>query len=214
MKIIVPNDLSEITLEQYQEFLILKDHDIDNNTLTRKMIEIFCDVPAKYVDAMKLKDIAKISRILNDMFEQKPELVKMFKIGNIEYGFLPNLDAMSFGEYVDLDTYISDWQNMERAMNVLYRPVVQKWKDKYVVHNYTTDTSKDLKQMPMDAVVSSMLFFYNLGIDLCKNMTNYLEEKPETHFQLNHNFTTSGDGFSQFMHSLREILEESKISLK
>ena len=38
----------------------------------------------------------------------------------VEYGFIPNLDDMSFGEYVDLDTYIGDWQNIHRAMAVLY----------------------------------------------------------------------------------------------
>jgi hypothetical protein len=28
---------------------------------------------------------------------------------------------MSFGEYIDLDTYIGDWDNIEKAMAVLYR---------------------------------------------------------------------------------------------
>jgi hypothetical protein len=28
---------------------------------------------------------------------------------------------MSFGEYIDLDTYIGDWENIEKAMAVLYQ---------------------------------------------------------------------------------------------
>ena len=42
------------------------------------------------------------SLILAEMFEQKPNLVQKFKMNGIEYGFIPNLDNMSLGEYVDL----------------------------------------------------------------------------------------------------------------
>jgi hypothetical protein len=54
----------------------------------------------------------------------------------VEYGFIPNLDDMSFGEYVDLDTYLGDWQNIHRAMAVLYRPIREKRGERYNIVPY------------------------------------------------------------------------------
>ena len=38
---------------------------------------------------------------------------------------------MTLGEYIDLDNFIGDWDNMEKAMNVLYRPILVKVKEKF-----------------------------------------------------------------------------------
>ena len=57
---------------------------------------------------MKASSIREITNILAEMFEQKPPLVKQFTMKGVEYGFIPKLEDMSFGEYVDLDTYIGD----------------------------------------------------------------------------------------------------------
>ena len=42
----------------------------------------------------------------------------------VKFGFMPKLDDISLGEFIDLDKYISDWQQMHKALSVLYRPVV------------------------------------------------------------------------------------------
>ena len=47
-----------------------------------------------------------------------------FKLGGIEYGLIPDFDDMSLGEYIDLDTYMGDWENMQIAMNVLYLSLI------------------------------------------------------------------------------------------
>ena len=160
VKINVPNNLSEITLSQYQEFLKFQKDNEDENVLASKMIEIFCGISLKDAYQMKAKDVHRITNILADMFEQKPQLIQRFSMNNIEYGFIPNLDEMTLGEYVDLDTYLPQWDMMEYAMAVLYRPVVNKIKNKYSIEEYRAENQDRMKNMPMSVVLGSMLFFY------------------------------------------------------
>ena len=165
-EVIVPDSLNEVTLEQYQKYIKIQDNNEDDTFLAIKMIEIFCGIRADLIMKMKASSIRDITNVLAEMFDQKPPLVKEFKMNGIDYGFIPDLENMTFGEYVDLDTYIGDYENMHRAMSVLYRPIVQRYKDKYLVDEYSGDESDKMKDMPMDAVLSSILFFYHLGMDL------------------------------------------------
>ena len=212
VKVTIPNDLSEITLRQYQKFLKIQEQNENESFLASKMMEIFCGI--KLGDAMKMRatDVNRITSILADMFEQKPNLVQKFKMNGIEYGFIPNLDNMSLGEYVDLDNYLSKWESMEYAMAVLYRPITNKLKDKYTIEEYKAKDQDIMKDMPMNAVISSMLF-YRLGIDLSRVMMNYLEQEEVTSLHLQDSLRQSGVGINQFTHSLKEILQELNISL-
>ena len=122
----VPDKLSEIRLEQYQRFVKLYDGEVTEQFLALKMMEIFCGFKLKDSYQMRYKDIEGIVDLLSTLLEEKPQLVTRFEINGIEYGFIPNLDDMSFGEYVDLDTYIGDWQEIHRALGVRYRPIKDK----------------------------------------------------------------------------------------
>ena len=212
VEVYIPDTLSEITLGQYQKYLKIQSENEDENFLAIKMIEIFCGLRGDTIMSMKAKSIRDITAILSNMFNEKPPLVKEFKMGKKTYGFIPKLEDMSFGEYVDLDTYIGDMPNLHRAMGVLYRPIKLKDKEKYLIEDYKGDESEKMKDMPMDAVLSSIIFFYNLGMDLSKAMLNFLNEE-EMDLVQQQILEESGDGINRFSDSLKEILEDLKISL-
>lgn len=209
----IPDTLSEITLGQYQKYLKYQKENDDENFLAIKMIEVFCGLRNNTVRAMKAKSISDICKILVDMFNEKPDLVKQFKMNGITYGFIPDLENMTFGEYIDLDTFIGDFENMHKAMSVLYRPITQSYKEKYLIEKYTGDKSEDMIHMPMDAVFGSILFFYHLGMELSTAMLNSLEDQEEENLVHYLNSTKNGDGINQFTASLKEILQDLKISL-
>ena len=213
VEILVPDTLSEITLEQYQKFLKIQDNNEDETFLAIKMIEIFCGIRGDTIMKMKASSIRDITTILTDMFNQKPPLVREFTMKGKEYGFIPKLEDMSFGEYVDLDTYVGDFENIHRAMAVLYRPITQKYNDKYLIEEYEGEDNEIMKDIPMDAVLSSVIFFYNLGMDLSKVMLNYLQEEETQDLVQQLNSEKNGDGINQFSGSLKEILDGLKISL-
>ena len=213
VEVYIPDTLSEITLGQYQKYLKIQSENEDENFLAIKMIEIFCGLRGDTIMAMKANSIKDVTMILTDMFNEKPQLVKEFKLNGRTYGFIPKLEDMSFGEYIDLDTYIGDMENIHRAMNVLYRPIKQKYQERYLIEDYTGEDPEVMKSMPMDAVLSSILFFYNLGMDLSKAMLNSLEEDKEMNLAQYLTLEENGDGINHFSVSLKEILEDLKISL-
>ena len=212
-EILVPDTLSEITLEQYQKFLKIQNDNDDETFLAIKMIEIFCGIRGDTIMKMKASSIRDITAILTEMFNQKPPLVKEFTMKGKEYGFIPKLEDMSFGEYVDLDTYMGDIENIHKAMSVLYRPITIKQNDKYLIEDYEGEDNEIMKDMPMDAVLSSIIFFYNLGMDLSRAMLNSLQEEENKALVQQLTLEKSGDGINHFSDSLKEILDGLKISL-
>ena len=109
----IPESLSEITLAQYQKWLKICEKNEDENFLKQKMIEIFCNIPLKTVLQIKAIDIDSITDTINNLFKNEPKFIDRFKHNDVEFGFIPKLDDISFGEYVDLDNYLSEWPSME-----------------------------------------------------------------------------------------------------
>lgn len=179
LKVVVPSRMEEITLEQYQRFLNeCSDEKIKEDAIALKMLEIFCGVPPAKAYSYRMSDVFKISDQINKCLNEKPPLISRWKYKDLELGFIPKLDDMTFGEYVDLDTYIVDWDQMHKAMAVLYRPVKQQFKGSYEVEEYKGDTYHELmKSMPLSLVMGCMLFFWNLEKDLIKVMRNSLSKK-------------------------------------
>ena len=213
LDITIPTDLSEITLRQYKHFLKIQKSQDDENFLSAKIIEIFCKVKLEDVMQIKFNDSEYIVNTLTEMFEQKPNLVTKFKLNNKEYGFHPQLDDLTLGEYIDLDTFIGDWENIEKAMAVLYRPVVNKLKDKYTIEEYKVGRDAEILDMPMDAVLSSIFFLWNLGLDLSKTMMNYLDKEQTQALTQYLTSQPNGGGITQFTDLLKETLQDLKISL-
>ena len=124
----MPESLKDISLRQYQKWLKLTDGKEIDLFLQQKMVEIFCGVPIQHVINMKALDVYNINIKINAIFEKEAKLVERFIFNNVEYGFIPKLDDITFGEYVDLDNYLNDWNNIHKALAILYRPVTIKRK--------------------------------------------------------------------------------------
>ena len=217
MKITIPTELADITLEQYQKYLKLVEANDEIATQTHffkaKIIEIFCNIPFIELHNMKVIDVDEIVQTIYSALEKTPQLVNTFKMGDQEFGFIPKLDDMTFGEYVDLDTYIGKWDQMNVAMSVLYRPITAKKGHKYLIEDYRGDNYHDImKQMPLSAVFGSIVFFYHLGIDCSKDMMTYLA-MTDNNTELGKALDQSGVGINQYTHSLKEILDDLKVSL-
>ena len=211
LKLNIPNSLNEITLGQYQEFEKL---DLTNDSMVHlKMIEIFCKVPEIVVRNINAKDVTEICDVINNMFDTKHQLINSFKLGKQEYGFIPNLDDMSFGEYIDLDTFIGDTDNLHRAMNVLYRPIDLRQGNRYTLKEYDPDTNETAKDFPLDAVLGAIVFFYGLGKDLSLTMMNSLDKASQETLAQHLTSHPNTDGTTVSLQSLTEILQSLKISL-
>lgn len=211
----IPTSLNEITLGQYQEFVKLEQKLKDSTevSIQLKMIEIFCSVPEVVVRNMKATDIAEICEIINTMFDTNHQHISKFTLNGVDYGFIPELDNMSFGEYMDLDTFIGDNDNLHRALNVLYRPIKLNKGGRYIIEDYEPSISDDAKDFPLDVVLGAIVFFYTLGKDLSIVMMNSLDKNNEKNLAQYLISQPNTVGSIHSMQSLTEILQSLNISL-
>lgn len=204
--IYAPESLSDITLEQYMKFYKIQDGQEESNFIHQKMVEIFCNLDLKDVATIKYKSLKKVLMHLNDIFQEKPKFKNRFELNGIHYGFIPKLDEMSFGEYIDLDSYLTDWNSMDKAMSILYRPIKHKHGDKYLIEEYKGINS-DLRQMPLSIVMGCIVFFYHLSKDLLINTLKYLKVS-ETNIHSNQTLVGNGVGINLSMQSVKETLQD------
>lgn len=215
MKVIVPSSLEDITLIQYQEYNqeieARKDLPDADEYLRIKKIEIFCKLTREQVMMIEYSSIDDISNILDEILQRQPSLTEKFTTDGIKFGWLPELDKMTYGELLDLNNNISDWSSMHVAMGVLYRPIKNEANSLYNIEKYEGDKyHKQLRNMPLSAVIGSMVFFWNLGMDCTTYILKSLE--TETDFQKQLNSTEYGIGIRQSMNSLVETLQSMKLS--
>ena len=220
----VPTELSAITLKQYQKYISVVEHDPNKQPTDEqvefanlKVLECFCGLSLKQAYKIPMTEFSGILKHVSELFNEKTPLQRMFTMTDkngktIEFGFIPKLDDISMGEFIDLDKYISDWQQMHKAMAVLYRPVKYKKGDLYLIEDYegTDKYSNIMLDSPVNAAIGATVFFYNLGKELSKVMIHSLEKYLEQESESLLVSELNGDGINQSMHLLTEMSKNLK----
>lgn len=211
LEIVIPTSLSEIKLGQYLKFLSIVEQNEESDFIYDKMIQIFCNVELKYVNQFKRKQVIEIVNTINSLFDKIPDFKNRFELDGVEYGFIPNLEDISQGEYIDLDNYLPVNSDMHKAMAIMFRPIKYKLKEKYTIEDYRGSSvyAEKMLDAPLDVVLASRVFFYHLGNELLKSTLTYLEENlPKTTLASKLNLDKDGDGIALSMLSLKGMLED------
>jgi hypothetical protein len=168
-------------------------------------------VPLSGLASVRIKDVGHITKHIQGMLAEKPSLTPTFKIGEQEFGFVPELDNITYGEFVDLDTYLQDVENLHKAMAVLYRPIVQKVKSRYLIEPYESASkySDTMKQAPMHVALGALLFFWRLGNELLQATLTSLEKaESKTSTPDKDSSPSVGDGTQPSISLLKAMLED------
>ncbi len=194
-----------ILLEQYQKFQTLK------NPTTQQILAHICGLTMTQVKKMKQKESEKKLAEINQFFSEDHKLSNIIEIDGKEFGFIPNLDDITFGENLDLNNYLGDWGNMHKAMAVLYRPVTSKLKNLYEIEEYegSAKYSETMKHLPLECVLGAMVFFYNLMNDLLNCFPKYIHQaakQPDMKKGLHKN----GRDLDSYINYVKEISEDLK----
>jgi hypothetical protein len=214
-KIIVPSTLDEITLKQYQEFIKAQEDSNDEEFIAMKMVSVFCNIEMKEVSNISYSSIIDVVEHLNNLFAKKHEFVKRFTLGGVEFGFIPDLENISFGEYIDLESNLTSFDTMHKAMAVMYRPVVKEQKNNYDIEQYVSSTNyaEVMEFAPVSIALAAQVFFWTLGSELLQATLGYLEKtmnkKQKEILAKQLNLESGGDGIAAYMHSLKEMLHDS-----
>jgi hypothetical protein len=184
LKVLIPETLNDIKLIQYQKFLeSIKNRD-DDKFIKNKFIEYSCGIDTKNIISINEIDSNRIYNKLNQLFEyKKPVFKQEFILGNITFGFIPNLEKLTITEYQIIEDNIANIETIHLALAVLYRPIIKKNKtylkritpNKYLIDEYREGElsySEVLKHMPLDLVYGTIEYFIILFNDMMKKNLN------------------------------------------
>lgn len=207
MKINIPENLNEITIKQFFDFKKCCDTNQDDQYLRLAMVSIFCDVSVEDIKKISSKDFIDISNQLTNVLKETPTHIERFIINGVEFGFIPNLENITAGEYIELDTLFKDEETYLEQMAVMYRPIVSKHKNLYRIEPFeSTEKHKDIMiAAPISAYLGSKVFFCNLLNELLESFQLFLIMGGKEVTDLGEVLATNGVGISQFIQSLEEV---------
>ena len=175
------NSWSDVNLSTWLQLI-----DFETGTKTEEATETIAalsDIPKKLIKELALSDVAVImSKVGELQAKQDTKLKRIIEINGVEYGFMPDLDSISLGQYADIETFIKNGidKNLPELMAVLYSPIKLKKNDIYIIEPYDGDIrlrAEEMKQMSAEQVQSALVFFYTLGKVLSEILPLYLMER-------------------------------------
>tara|TARA_R110000782_G_scaffold73068_1_gene146059 strand:+ start:733 stop:1377 length:645 start_codon:yes stop_codon:yes gene_type:complete len=191
----------EVTLDKWVKLISRREKTKTQDALDT--ISVLSDIPKKIIKELALGDVAKLLKKIADLQgKEDTKLKKIIKLDGIEYGFHPNLEEITLGEYADIETYLKNGleDNLTKLVAVLYRPITEKEGEHYSIEAYgISDTrlrAKKFEKMKARDVNSSLVFFWTLGKKLSKCLLPFLMEQSQTILEKmqENNLQTSGDG--------------------
>ena len=200
VKVEIPATLADITLRQYQRFLKIESpSDMD-------LMVCMLDSDKNTLSNLKDSEFKRIALHLTSLFDTKTPLTRVTVLNGVKVGLIPDFDAITYGENKDITSYINDWDKMHKAIAVLYRPVTQQIRNKYLIEDYkgTRVTSEMMLDMPLDVVMGVIVFFWTLTNELLNSIPNFIQKEVEKNPTIS---LKSGQTMKKLTHSLRATLE-------
>jgi hypothetical protein len=161
------NKWEDVTIETYSKLMTFT-----NGTKSSEAIETLTElsnIPKELLKQLELKHIVLMLEKLSHLQSQEDTTLKnIIEINGVEYGFMPDLDSISLGQYADIETFIKNGidKNLPELMAVLYSPIKLKKNDIYIIEPYDGDIrlrAEEMKQMSATQVHSALVFFYHFG---------------------------------------------------
>lgn len=180
----LPTDWKEVSISQYANLMkVLESEEMNDIESIIRTLEALIGIESRILTKAPLKYLKEVYSELSILTSKQPSnyLKKVIEIEGIEYGMIPNFEDLTLGEFADLDNYLQDsWNNLDKIFAVLYRPIVERKGDKYIIEDYTLKDIKDRRKifsdrLSIDTAFGAMVFFYDIGSKLIENMVSSLE---------------------------------------
>lgn len=188
IKLTIPQDWSEITINQYLDFELLEKNKLSSIDLMIQIISIFCDADPDDIEKLTFTQLNDVVKQLEWVMEKPMKsFYQSYEIDGIKYGFIPNLNEIKVGEWVDLENYMkSPLPNLHKLMAVLYRPItkVHNGQNRYEIEDYDSRNNEErsnifLNKMSIDVAYGSALFFLSFVEEWSKITADYLIQEME-----------------------------------
>ena len=174
MELRLPHRWSDLTLGELQVMMTSENQLERISVCTGQSVDKLRTMPQKLIEAAG----AHIDQLLT---QETARFEKVVEMDGKRFGFVPDWDAFTAGEWIDLENYLEDfWKNAHKVMSVLFREVTYELGEKYEVKKYTAKEDASIfEEMPADLVSGTLLFFWTTRNELLLDMKSSLLEVAE-----------------------------------
>jgi len=171
MELKLPHRWSDLSLGELQVMMTTENPLEKISICSKQSVDKLRGMPKKLIDAA--------SEHLDGLLTQETARhEKVLEIDGKRFGFIPNWDEFTAGEWIDIEAYLEDfWANAHKIMALLYREVTYEIGEKYEVKKYTAKEDPTIfEEVPADLVSGMLLFFWTTRNRLLHDMKSSLLE--------------------------------------
>ena len=169
-----------LTIQQYQR---LKSNEQKYQNSSVETLSLYTDIPVNQLKDLPLEQVNFVQEYITSQItnnSMKDELHNIFTHNGVEYGLENDWTKLAWGGWVDLEVFASDKieDNIHYIMAVLYRPVIDKKKGKYIIEPYKADDIEDRANefltLPVNYWFGASVFFFITGNLYISNLESSL----------------------------------------
>ena len=157
------NKWEDVTIETYSKLMTFT-----NGTKSSEALETLTElsnIPEELLKQLELKHIVLMLEKLSHLQSQEDTTLKnIIEIDGVRYGFHPDFDEMTLGEYADIESFIKSGadKHLPEIMAVLYRPIKEEVDGVYTIEAYDGNIklrTEIMRKMSATQVHSALFFF-------------------------------------------------------
>ena len=171
MELRLPHKWSDLTLGELQVIMTSENQIERLSVCTGKSEDKLRAMPQKLIQAAT----EHIDKLLT---QETARHEKVIEIDGKRFGFIPNWDDFTAGEWIDMENHLEDfWKNAHKITALLYREVTYELGEKYEVKKYTAKEDASIfEEMGADLISGMLLFFWTSRNQLLHDMKSSLLE--------------------------------------
>lgn len=167
---------NKLSLKKYNQIMEILKSDEDELDIQVKVLSVLTDIDEEELYNMKLDKYHTYVEGMSFLYEpvkaKKKNLPKTIKINGNEYRLLKNVEDMTAGQYIDIQTYYKQNLGYEYILSTLVIPVdCKKYSDGYIISNVIND----IMEMDIQTAVDVCFFFQKKLLNSIRNTLIYLD---------------------------------------
>ena len=185
MELKLPHRWSDLSLGELQVMMTTENPLEKISICSGQSVEKLRSMPQKLIEAAS-------AHLDNLLTQETARHEKVVEIDGKRFGFIPNWDEFTAGEWIDMENHLEDfWKNAHKITALLYREVTYELGEKYEVKKYTAKEDASIfEEMGADLISGMLLFFWTSRNQLLHDMQFSLLEVADKAIQSAKN----GDG--------------------
>jgi hypothetical protein len=161
MKIKLDFSPNKITVAQYVGYTMSEGDTINQ-------VQSITNLPRKQVIQLTPAQLTEIKEAFDTALNSIPS-VHVPKWNG--YGFVPDINAITFGEWLDLDSNCNDFpKNLNKILAILFRPIKSELNKRYTIEEYDSTNhlpnAVEFNDMPLAIANGAMVFFSSIEKEL------------------------------------------------